>query len=92
MHLVRRSFPPSYCIEKFYLLGYNATLLAVCFMLVSGLAYSLILKKEVTFFSEMSVDFPWTTWHYIPEHRTLHNHCCENLKSHIYNAFTKAGL
>jgi hypothetical protein len=28
------------------------------------------------------VDFQQTTWHYIPEDRTLHNHCCENLKSH----------
>jgi hypothetical protein len=26
----------------------------------------------------MSVDFQWTTWRYIPEDRTLHNHCCDN--------------
>jgi hypothetical protein len=42
------------------------------------------LKIEVTCFSEMSVDFQWTTWHYIPEDRTLHNHCCENVKSYSY--------
>jgi hypothetical protein len=33
--------------------------------------------------SETSVDFQQTTWCYIPEDRTLHNHCCENLKSYI---------
>jgi hypothetical protein len=27
-------------------------------------------------------DFCWTQWHYIPDHRTLHNHC-ENLRSNI---------
>jgi hypothetical protein len=31
---------------------------------------------------EMSVDFQRTTWHYVSEHRTLHNHHCENLKSY----------
>jgi hypothetical protein len=31
---------------------------------------------------EMSVDFQWTTCCYIPQDRTLHNHCCENLKSY----------
>jgi hypothetical protein len=36
-----------------------------------------------TFFSEMSVDFQWTTWYYIPEDGILHKHCCENLVSHI---------
>jgi hypothetical protein len=33
--------------------------------------------------SEMSFDFQWTTWHYILEDRTLHNHCCENPKAYI---------
>jgi hypothetical protein len=32
--------------------------------------------------SETSVDFQWTTRHYILEDRTLHNHMCENLKSY----------
>jgi hypothetical protein len=30
----------------------------------------------------MAVDFQRTTWHYIPEDGTLHNHRCENLKSY----------
>jgi hypothetical protein len=32
--------------------------------------------------SETSVDTQWTTQRYIPEDGTLHNHCCENLKSY----------
>jgi hypothetical protein len=54
---------------------------ATCFILVSCMAYSLILKMEATCSSETSAGFRWTTWHYIQDHRTLHNHCCENLKS-----------
>jgi hypothetical protein len=50
-------------------------------MVISGLAYSSALKLEETYSSE-TVDFQWTTWCYIPEDRTLHNHCCENLKSY----------
>jgi hypothetical protein len=38
--------------------------------------------------SKTSVDFQWTTWHYIPEDSTLHNHCCKNLKS--YNLITSS--
>jgi hypothetical protein len=34
--------------------------------------------------SETSVDFQRTTWYYIPEGRTLHNHCCEKPKSHSH--------
>jgi hypothetical protein len=37
-----------------------------------------ILKMEVTFSSETSVDFQWTTRRYIPEDRSVHNHRCEN--------------
>jgi hypothetical protein len=33
----------------------------------------------------MSDSFERTTRHYIPEGRTLHNHCCENLKFHPTN-------
>jgi hypothetical protein len=33
--------------------------------------------------SETSVDFERITRRYIPEDRTLHNHRCENLKSHF---------
>jgi hypothetical protein len=52
------------------------------FMLVSCLAYSLILKMEATCSSETSVDFQWTTQYYIPQDKTLHNHHYENLKSY----------
>jgi hypothetical protein len=41
------------------------------------------LKMEVTCSFETSVDFQRTTRRYIPEDSTLHNHLCENLKSHI---------
>jgi hypothetical protein len=47
------------------------------------MAFFLTLKMEATFSSKTSVDFRRTTWCYIPEDRTLHNHCCENLKSCI---------
>jgi hypothetical protein len=39
-------------------------------------------------FSYMPVDFQQTTWCYIPEDSTLHNHHCENLKSYIQKNFT----
>jgi hypothetical protein len=45
--------------------------------------------------SETSVDFQRTT-RYIPEHRNLHNHRCENIKSYImevcYKFFPILGL
>jgi plasmid replication initiation protein len=53
--------------------------------LVSCLAYSSTLKIEKTHSSETVANFEWTTWCYIPEDRTLHNHHCENLKSYIIN-------
>jgi hypothetical protein len=59
----------------------SRALLAACFMPVSCVAYSLTLKMEAIYFSEMVVDFHYTTQHYIPEDRTFHSHCCENLKS-----------
>jgi hypothetical protein len=34
-------------------------------------------------FSETSVDFRRTTWRYIPQDNTLHNHRRENIKSYI---------
>jgi hypothetical protein len=49
--------------------------------------YSLSLKMEVTCSPEISVDIHWTTRHYIPKDRTLHSHCCENLKSNISMIF-----
>jgi hypothetical protein len=63
--------------------GSSQTLLPVCFMLVSCLAYSSTLKMEVTHCSETMVDFHWTTQHNTLEDRTLHNHHCENLKSYV---------
>jgi hypothetical protein len=48
------------------------------------LAYSMILKMEVTCSSETWVDFQQAAWRYVPEDRNLHNHCCENLKSYVY--------
>jgi hypothetical protein len=48
---------------------------AACFMLFSCLDYCCS--------SEMSVDFHWTAWHYIPEIRTVQEHTCKNLKSYM---------
>jgi hypothetical protein len=53
------------------MLKVNRALFAACFMWASSLTYSLTLKMEVTCSSETSVDFQRTTWHYIPEDRTL---------------------
>jgi hypothetical protein len=47
------------------------------------LTYSSTLKMGVTRFSKKSVDVQQTTQHHIPEDRTLHYHCCENLKTYI---------
>jgi hypothetical protein len=52
-------------------------------MLISCLAYSSTLTMKVIHSSETLVDLKWTTWGYILEDRTLHNHRCENLKSSI---------
>jgi hypothetical protein len=52
-----------------------------CFMLVSCLAYSSIMKMEAKCSSETSVDFQRTTRRYITEDITLPNNRCENLKS-----------
>jgi hypothetical protein len=59
----------------------SRALLAVCCVLVSCVAYSLTLKMEAIYFSEMVVDFHHITQHYIPEDRTLQSYCYENLKS-----------
>jgi hypothetical protein len=53
------------------------------FLLVSCSSYSSTLNMEVTCSSVTLVDFQWTTWHYIPEDRNLHNHHYENLISYI---------
>jgi hypothetical protein len=59
------------------------------FMLISCLAYFSTLKMEAACSSETPVDFQRTTWRYIPEDRTLHNHRCENLKSLISQKLIK---
>jgi hypothetical protein len=60
--------------EELYLLGYNAVKpVDTRFTLVSScLAYSSTLNIDATLSSETSVDYQRTTWHYIPEDRTLH--------------------
>jgi hypothetical protein len=58
------------------------------FMLVFCSTYSSALKMEAICFSETSVDFWRTTWCYIPGDSTLHNHCCENLKSYLLISYT----
>jgi hypothetical protein len=45
--------------------------------IVLVLVWLTTLKMEATFSSETSVDFQRTTWLYIPEERTLHNHRSE---------------
>jgi hypothetical protein len=40
----------------------------------SFLVYSSTLKMETIYSFEMLFDFQQTTWHYIPENSTLHNH------------------
>jgi hypothetical protein len=45
--------------------------LPLAFTLVSCSAYSSTMKIEATCFSETSVDFQWTTRHYIPVNRTV---------------------
>jgi hypothetical protein len=44
---------------------------AICFRLVSCLAYSSTLKIEAMYSSETLVDFQWTTRRYISEDITL---------------------
>jgi hypothetical protein len=53
-------------------------MLAVCFLLVSCLAYSLSPEDEGTVFFWMSGDFCWATQYYIPEDRTLQVTWCYN--------------
>jgi hypothetical protein len=66
-------------------LGLDEVILRVpssAFTLVSCSTYFSTLKMEATVYSETSVDSQRTTHYYIPEDGTLHNHCCENLKSY----------
>jgi hypothetical protein len=60
-----------------------ATCLLACWFLAEIISSNL--KMEAIWSSETSVDTQRTTWRYIPEVDTLHNHRCENLTSHICN-------
>jgi hypothetical protein len=44
---------------------------------------------EAMYASKMSIDFEWTTWCYIPEDKTFHDHCCQNLE--LYVSFVLLG-
>jgi hypothetical protein len=59
------------------------SMFAVCFMLLSCLTHSSALRMEATCSSKTSVDFHLTIHNYIPDNRTLHNCCCENLKLYL---------
>jgi hypothetical protein len=61
----------------------QCTLLAAHFHVGFCLVYSSTLKMESTFFFETSVDFQRTKGRNIAEGRTLHNDCCEKLKSYF---------
>jgi hypothetical protein len=52
-----------------------------CFMMVSCLTYSSILKTKAICSSEMSVCFQLTTLCHLPNDKTLHNHRCENFST-----------
>jgi hypothetical protein len=43
---------------------------------------SLALKMEATSFTEISIDFHRAARRHIPANISLHNHCCNNLKSY----------
>jgi hypothetical protein len=53
------------------------------FTLVSYLAHFSTLKMEEACFSETSVNFQRSIWHYTPDDRTLHNIGVENLQSYL---------
>jgi hypothetical protein len=59
----------------------RSALLAACFMLVSYMAYSSIVKMEAKCSFETSVYFEWITRHCIPEDKTHYNHRSNNLES-----------
>jgi hypothetical protein len=61
----------------------QTALLSAWSMLASCLAHSSTLKMETICSSGTSAEFQWTTRFYIPEYRTFHSHCCENLKSNF---------
>jgi hypothetical protein len=56
------------------------------------LAYYSTLKMEEAYYPESSVNFQQASRQYIPEHRTLHNHRCKNLKYCLPNSFFISSL
>jgi hypothetical protein len=59
-------------------------LFVACVMLVSYVAYYLILKMKTKCLSETSINFHRTTLRYIPEDKAFHSHRCENLASSMF--------
>jgi hypothetical protein len=57
--------------------------LPLAYLLVLAELISSTLKMEAICSSETSIETQRTTRHHIPEYDTLHNYCCENLKSYI---------
>lgn len=55
--------------------------LAKCSHVGFVLGLMFIPKGAGIFYSETSVDFQLTVWHYIPEENALQTYSCENLKS-----------
>jgi hypothetical protein len=47
----------------------------------------LLPEDEGDMFLRNAVDVQRTTWHYILEYETLHNHSCENLESYMHIFF-----
>jgi hypothetical protein len=72
-----------YVVVKMLNIKFFKTLFGTFFRLVSCFAYSSTLKIEASCPSETAIDFQRTTCRYIPEYITLHNHCCENLRSNV---------
>jgi hypothetical protein len=73
---------PEWCLDyvEFYLLR---PLLATCFQ--AGFLLGLFFDHEdgVEIFLRKFSDFLRNIRRYILEHKTLHNHCCENLRSYL---------
>jgi hypothetical protein len=66
----------------------------LCLLLTSCWFHSWLstLKKETTHSSETSAELERTTWRYIAEDRTVHNHRCGNLKFNADHSGRPRGL
>jgi hypothetical protein len=74
---------PRDCTASRLISSFNMKVLFSACHLLSCSAYSTTLKMEAACSTETLLDFQQTTRRYIPEDRTIHNHCSENLKSYI---------